>query len=60
MRQALVLIREKLGLSIEDCPSFDILLERYAEALWLEEREIDRMAAAIAKAFGDGKRGARG
>lgn len=40
---------------------FDVDLDRltdedfyqlYAEALWMEEREIDRMVAAIAKAFG--------
>lgn len=29
----------------------DILLQQYAEARWLEERQIDVMAAAIGKAF---------
>lgn len=52
------MIREKLGDSLaEKCekepPEF--LIPYYAEALYLEEREIDRTAAAIAKAFGAGQ-----
>ncbi len=29
----------------------DRFIEQYAEALWLEERQIDAMAAAIGKAL---------
>lgn len=29
----------------------DLFIEQYAEALWLEERKMDAMAAAIVKAL---------
>lgn len=44
---------EKLGAPAADsCRDPSLLMERYATALWLEEREVERLAAAIAKAFG--------
>lgn len=37
------------------CPpaqDLDELLEQYAEALWIEERQAELMTGAMAKAFG--------
>lgn len=44
-----VLVRHYLR--IEPARDLDILLEQYAEALWIEERQATLMANAVAKAF---------
>ena len=46
-----ILIRHYFDVDLESLPD-DEFYRLYAEALWMEEREINRMAAAIAKAFG--------
>ena len=57
VRQALLLIDEQLGIDMSGCDDMDALNERYAEALWLEERWIDRVAAGAVKAFNGDKKG---
>jgi len=46
-----VLISHYFDLDLASLPDNEFY-QCYAEALWMEEREINRMAAAIAKAFG--------
>jgi hypothetical protein len=48
-----VLIRHYLA--VEPAGELDVLLDQYAAALWLEERQMAVMTAAMAKAFGGGK-----
>jgi hypothetical protein len=46
-----ILIRNYFDVDMGSLPDKEFY-QLYAEALWMEEREINRMAAAIAKAFG--------
>lgn len=48
-----ILIRHYLR--VEPDQDIDLMLEQYAEALWMEERFQTMIASAVAKAFGDGK-----
>jgi hypothetical protein len=50
IRQMQLLVRHYLR--EEPAQEMDDLIEQYAEALFLEERQIEAQAAAIAKAFG--------
>ncbi len=42
-------------LRIEPDENLNGLLEQYADAAWMEERTVEAMAAAVAKALGAGK-----
>ncbi len=45
-----ILIRHYL--MVEPDQDLDLMLEQYAEALWMEERMAQVMTNAVAKAFG--------
>jgi len=49
-----VLVRHYLR--VEPDQDFELFLEQYAEALWMEKRQVQAMASAVAKGFGGDKK----